>query len=92
MSGIAEHVVSRRLGHVEMQTTQNLYGWVSEEAAQRAVAQWRQLTAGWRTEHRAPEKIIAVLNPPELTEHPDEAVRGPATTARAANHPATDHS
>jgi integrase len=50
MSGIAEHVVSRRLGHLDIQTTQNLYGWVSEDAEQRTVAQWQQLTAGWRTE------------------------------------------
>jgi len=49
MSGIAEHVVSRRLGHLDIQTTQNLYGWVSEDAEQRTVAQWQQLTAGWRT-------------------------------------------
>jgi integrase len=49
MSGIAEHVVSRRLGHADIQTTQNLYGWVSEEAEQRTVAQWQQLTSGWRT-------------------------------------------
>jgi integrase len=48
MSGIAEHVVSRRLGHLDIQTTQNLYGWVSEDAAQRSVASWQQLTAGWR--------------------------------------------
>jgi integrase len=48
MSGIAEHVVSRRLGHLDIQTTQNLYGWVSEEAEQRTVAQWQTLTAGWR--------------------------------------------
>jgi len=49
MSGVAEHVVSRRLGHADIQTTQNLYGWVSEEAEQRTVAQWQALTAGWRT-------------------------------------------
>jgi len=49
MSGIAEHVVSRRLGHLDIQTTQNLYGWVSEEAEQRTVAQWQTLTAGWRS-------------------------------------------
>jgi integrase len=49
MSGVAEHVVSRRLGHADIQTTQNLYGWVSEEAEQRTVAQWQQLMAGWRT-------------------------------------------
>ncbi len=50
MSGIAEHVVSRRLGHLDVQTTQNLYGWVSEEAEQRTVVQWQTLTAGWRTD------------------------------------------
>ena len=50
MSGIAEHVVSRRLGHLDIQTTQNLYGWVSEDAEQRTVAQWQALTAGWRTD------------------------------------------
>jgi integrase len=49
LSGVAEHVVSRRLGHRDIQTTQNLYGWVSEEAEQRTVAQWRELTAAWRT-------------------------------------------
>jgi integrase len=49
LSGIAEHVVGRRLGHLDIQTTQNLYGWVSEDAAQRTVAEWQQLTAGWRT-------------------------------------------
>jgi integrase len=50
MSGIAEHVVSRRLGHLDIQTTQNLYGWVSEEAEQRTVAQWQKLTATFRTD------------------------------------------
>jgi integrase len=50
LCGIAEHVVSRRLGHLDIQTTQNLYGWVSEEAEQRTVAQWQQLTATWRTD------------------------------------------
>jgi integrase len=49
LSGIAEHVVSRRLGHADIQTTQNLYGWVSEEAEQRTVAEWRALTERWRT-------------------------------------------
>jgi len=44
------------------------------------------------TEQRALEKIITVLKQPELTEHPDQAVRGPGTTARAANQPAPDGS
>lgn len=50
LSGVAEHVVSRRLGHLNIQTTQDLYGWVSEDAEQRTVAQWQQLTAAWRTQ------------------------------------------
>ena len=44
------------------------------------------------TEQRALETIITVLKQPELTEHPDQAVRGPGIGARAANHPATDQS
>lgn len=47
-SGIPEHVVSRRLGHRDIQTTQNLYGWVSEDDEQRTLAQWRSLTERWR--------------------------------------------
>jgi len=50
LSGVAEHVVSRRMGHQDIQTTQNLYGWVSEDAEQRTVAQWQQITAAWRTQ------------------------------------------
>ena len=50
LSGVAEHVVSRRLGHADIQTTQNLYGWVSEEAEQRTVAEWKALTERWRAE------------------------------------------
>jgi integrase len=37
------------------------------------------------TEQRALQKIITVLKQPELAEHADQAVRGPGTTARAAN-------
>ena len=46
LSGVAEHVVSRRLGHMDIQTTQNLYGWVSEDAEQCTVAQWQQIDRG----------------------------------------------
>jgi integrase len=42
------HVVSRRLGHADVQTTQNLYAWVTEDAELRAVADWRRFTEGWR--------------------------------------------
>ena len=48
LSGVPDHVVSRRLGHADIQTTQNLYGWVSEEAEQRTVADWKQITERWR--------------------------------------------
>jgi hypothetical protein len=44
------------------------------------------------TEQRALEKIITVLRDPQLAEQPDQAVRGPGTTARAANQPAADQS
>jgi hypothetical protein len=37
------------------------------------------------TEQHALEKIITVLGQPDLTQHPDQAVRGPGTSARAAN-------
>jgi len=57
LSGIAEHVVSRRLGHLDIQTTQNLYGWVSEDAEQRTVAQWQQLTAAWRTDEPGRSRV-----------------------------------
>ncbi len=42
------------------------------------------------TEQRALEKIITVLRAPQLAEQPDQAVRGPGTSARAANQPVTD--
>lgn len=48
LSGVPDHVVSRRLGHADIQTTQNLYGWVSEEAEQRTVAEWQAITKRWR--------------------------------------------
>jgi hypothetical protein len=42
------------------------------------------------TEQRGLEKIITVLRDPQLVEQPDQAVRGPGTSARAANQPVTD--
>jgi hypothetical protein len=38
----------RRLGHADIQTTVNLYGWVSEDAELRALADWATFCAGWR--------------------------------------------
>lgn len=38
----------RRLGHADIQTTLNLYGWVTEDAELRALADWRSFCSGWR--------------------------------------------
>jgi hypothetical protein len=48
LSGVPVHVVSRRLGHADVQTTLNTYAHVTEDAELRAVAGWKVLTAGWR--------------------------------------------
>lgn len=48
LSGAKEHVVMRRLGHADVQTTLNLYGWVTEDAELRALAGWRRMCSGWR--------------------------------------------
>ena len=47
LSGVPLHVVSRRLGHMDVQTTQNIYAWVTEDAELRAVADWQALSARW---------------------------------------------
>jgi integrase/recombinase XerD len=41
-------VVMRRLGHADIQTTINLYGWVSDDAELAAVADWRSWCSSWR--------------------------------------------
>ena len=48
LSGIPAHVVARRLGHTDVQTTLNVYAWVTDDAELRAVADWRAFTAHWR--------------------------------------------
>jgi integrase len=48
LSGVHVHVVSRRLGHADVQTTLNTYAHVSEDAEMRALADWKSFTAGWR--------------------------------------------
>ena len=48
LSGVPPHVVSRRLGHADVQTTLDLYAHVTDDADMRAVAGWRAFTAGWR--------------------------------------------
>jgi integrase len=49
LAGTPLHVGSRRLGHRDVQTTQNLYAWVTDDAELRAVADWRRFTEGWRS-------------------------------------------
>jgi len=48
LAGAREHVVMRRLGHADIQTAINLYGWVSDDAELAAVADWRSWCSGWR--------------------------------------------
>jgi integrase len=49
LAGVPVHVVSRRLGHADVQTTLELYAHVTEDADMRSVAEWRAFAAGWRT-------------------------------------------
>jgi integrase len=48
LSGVPVHVVSRRLGHADVQTTLSTYAHVTEDAEMRAAVDWRAFTAGWR--------------------------------------------
>jgi integrase len=48
LAGTAEWVVSRRLGHAHVQTTLDLYGWVRENEALRAAANWSSYASGWQ--------------------------------------------
>ena len=52
LSGVPVHVVSRRLGHADVQTTLQLYAHVTEDAELRAVARWAAFIAGWRLSAR----------------------------------------
>ncbi|WP_433503211.1 tyrosine-type recombinase/integrase [Pseudonocardia halophobica] len=47
LAGSPDWVVSRRLGHAHVQTTLDLYGWVGEDAALRAAANWTRYVTGW---------------------------------------------
>ncbi|MGV9922138.1 tyrosine-type recombinase/integrase, partial [Streptomyces cellulosae] len=51
LGGTADWVVSRRLGHAHVQTTLDLYGWVSEDEALRAAANWKKYTESWQVGH-----------------------------------------
>ena len=48
LAGTPDWVVSRRLGHAHVQTTLDLYGWVREDDALRAAANWRSYAAAWQ--------------------------------------------
>ena len=48
LAGTAEWVVSRRLGHAHVQTTLDIYGWVREDEALRAAANWKSYAATWQ--------------------------------------------
>lgn len=47
LAGTPLHVVSRRLGHRDVQTTTNTYGHVTDDAELAALANWRQMVQGW---------------------------------------------
>ncbi|MDJ0386238.1 tyrosine-type recombinase/integrase [Streptomyces sp. G-G2] len=48
LAGTPEWVVSRRLGHAHVQTTLDLYGWVREDEALRAAANWKSYVSSWQ--------------------------------------------
>ena len=45
LAGTPEWVVSRRAGHAHVQTTIDLYGWVREDEALKAAANWKPYTS-----------------------------------------------
>lgn len=51
LAGVGEHVVMRRLGHADVQTTLSTYGWVTADAEMRTVAEWKNYVAGWKVSH-----------------------------------------
>ncbi|MFN6554763.1 tyrosine-type recombinase/integrase [Mycolicibacterium septicum] len=48
LAGVDPHVVMRRLGHADVQTTLSLYGWVTADAEMRSLAEWKNYVAGWK--------------------------------------------
>ncbi len=47
LAGTPLHVVNRRLGHRDVQTTANTYGHVTDDAELAALANWSDMVAGW---------------------------------------------
>lgn len=54
LAGTPEWVVSRRLGHAHVQTTIDLYGWVREDEALQAAANWKSYASSWQVPRSSP--------------------------------------
>lgn len=52
LAGVDPTIVSRRVGHTSLETTLNLYGWVTEDAALRSVVDWKTFTDNWQATAR----------------------------------------
>jgi len=63
LAGTPEWVVSRRLGHAHVQTTLDLYGWVTEDEELRAAANWASYASSWKVLAGAPD-ALACCGPP----------------------------
>lgn len=50
LAGVPPHVVMRRLGHQDVQTTLETYGWVTEDAELKLLADWRSAATSWAVE------------------------------------------
>lgn len=48
LSGAPPHIVMRRLGHQDIQTTLNTYGWVTEDAELKSINSWKDYATGWQ--------------------------------------------
>ena len=48
LAGVDLHVVMRRLGHLDAQTTLDTYGWVTQDAELALLANWRATADRWR--------------------------------------------
>jgi Phage integrase family len=62
LSGVPVHVVSRRMGHADVQTMLNTYAHVTEDAEMRAVAEWKAFAVGWRIGGHDHEQIESGKN------------------------------
>ena len=47
LAGAPPLYVARRLGHADITTTLDLYGWVTEDA-ELAALDWRRVASGWK--------------------------------------------